>query len=109
MERKFPKRSYKGPILISALAGFCLAYIIIYIAAFMGQGGRYHGSIATMLFFLIILVVVCTGVILARINRTRDEILDRLEALEQREPEQSPPPQPVPPEAPDSPASPSEK
>ena len=109
MDQKPPKK-YCPPIFPSFLAGFCIALGFAYISAFMGSGGRRESALETMIFLLTFLVVVCAGIILARIDRTRDEILDRLEALEQREPEQSPPPQPVPPEAPDSPAtSPSEK
>ena len=76
------KQTYSRYIWIALLVGFGIAYLVTYIAAFMGQGGRYHTSIATMLFFLIILVVGCVGFLLSRLYRARDQLLDRIGALE---------------------------
>lgn len=74
MEQK--RKYYDYCIWISLLIGVFFAFLFA-VAGDMSVNGD-----TTMLFLYIPVVPVCTGVILSRLYRTRDNLLDRIGALE---------------------------
>ena len=74
MEQK--RKYYDYCIWISLLIGVFFAFL------FAVAGDLSVNGDTTMLFLYIPVVPVCTGVILSRLYRTRDNLLDRIGALE---------------------------
>ncbi len=74
MEQK--RKYYDYCIWISLLIGVFIAFL------FAVAGDLSVNGDTTMLFLYIPVVPVCTGVILSRLYRTRDNLLDRIGALE---------------------------
>lgn len=74
MEQK--RKYYDYCIWISLLIGVFIAFL------FAVAGDLSVNADTTMLFLYIPVVPVCTGVILSRLYRTRDKLLDRIGTLE---------------------------
>ena len=74
MEQK--RKYYDYCIWISLLIGVFIAFL------FAVAGDLSVNEDTTMLFLYIPVVPVCTGVILSRLYRTRDKLLDRIGTLE---------------------------
>lgn len=84
MNHKNGKKRFSDTVSYSVLLGIGLAILFTFVGAFFHKSSGDASAITAILFLLIILVVVCTGVITTRIDRARGEILSRLDELEHR-------------------------